>query len=117
MKKDRVKYFEKKLGEKFKEVVRDFDKNKNYGLRDHDLGAHDFLDLASDSYYTEFALLLSDTDREILRLIEEAMQRIKDGRYAVCSECKAEIGEKRLEAVPWARHCIKCQELEEKGLL
>ncbi|MFN7973103.1 MAG: TraR/DksA C4-type zinc finger protein [Acidobacteriota bacterium] len=117
MKKERVKYFEKKLGEKFKEVVKDFDKNKNYGLRDHDLGAHDFLDLASDSYYTEFALLLSDTDREILRQIEEAMQKIKDGRYGVCSECKSEIGEKRLDAVPWARHCIKCQELEEKGLL
>lgn len=117
MKKDRVKYFEKKLNDKFRDVAKDFVKNKNHGLRDHDLGAHDFLDLASDSYYTEFALLLSDSDRFVLRQIEDAMQKIKDGRFGVCGECKVEIGEKRLEAVPWARHCIKCQELEEKGLL
>ena len=108
---------EKKLSEKFKEVAKDFVKNKNYGLRDHDMGAHDFLDLASDSYYTEFALLLSDSDREMLRQIEEAVAKIKDGRYGNCNECKSEISDKRLEAVPWARYCIKCQELEEKGLL
>ena len=64
-----------------------------------------------------FALLLSDSDREMLRQIEEAVAKIKDGRYGNCNECKSEISDKRLEAVPWARYCIKCQELEEKGLL
>ena len=117
MKKDRIKQYEKKLSAKFQDVAKDFVTNQNYGLRDHDMGAHDFLDLASDSYYTEFALLLSDTDRAVLRQIEEAMQKIKDGRFGVCNECKEEIGEKRLDAVPWARHCIRCQELEEKGEL
>ena len=74
-----------------------------------------FFDLASDSYNAQFALLLSETDQALLRQLEEAMQKIKDGQYGSCISCGGEIPEKRLEAVPWARHCLKCQELEEKG--
>ena len=117
MRKSRIKHFEKKLSAKFQEVARDYLKNKEYGLRDRDLGAHDFLDLASDSYFAETCLSLSEKEQQQLRLIEEAMRKIPSGDYGKCVECQESISDKRLEALAWARHCLKCQELEEKGLL
>ena len=49
--------------------------------------------------------------------IDEAFVRMKNGSYAVCTNCGTTIGEKRLQAVPWTPFCIDCQELQEKGLL
>ena len=40
-----------------------------------------------------------------------------DGEYGVCVNCGQEVQPKRLEAVPWARYCITCQDLQERGLL
>ena len=50
-------------------------------------------------------------------MINEALERIEDKEYGVCQNCEEPINPKRLEAVPWARYCINCQELREKGLL
>ncbi|MCU1245158.1 MAG: transcriptional regulator, TraR/DksA family, partial [Acidobacteria bacterium] len=49
--------------------------------------------------------------------IEEALVRVKEGTYGVCTNCGNVIGDKRLQAVPWTSHCIDCQELVEKGML
>ena len=59
----------------------------------------------------------SDSERETLLQIEEALRRIDSGAFGSCSSCSKPIGEQRLDAIPWARYCIDCQELEEKGLL
>jgi DnaK suppressor protein len=45
-----------------------------------------------------------------LSLIENALQRIKDGTYGICSHCEQPISRQRLRAVPWAKYCIQCQE-------
>jgi DnaK suppressor protein len=50
-------------------------------------------------------------------MISEAIVRLDDGKYGRCMNCEELIGQKRLEAVPWAILCIKCKELEEKGEL
>jgi DnaK suppressor protein len=80
-------------------------------------GIEDYVDYAVSSYTKEFLLSLSSMERRQLQLVEQAMRRIRDGSYGFCEECSEKIGKKRLEAVPWARHCIRCQEMEEKGLL
>ena len=48
---------------------------------------------------------------------EEALRRIQSGEFGSCTSCSKPIGDLRLHAIPWARYCIDCQELEEKGLL
>ncbi len=88
--------------------------SQNAGRED---GALDMIDYAVDSYAKEFLLSLSNMERRELHLIEEALARIEDGGYGLCQECGTEISHKRLRVVPWARHCIECQELEEQGLL
>ncbi len=45
-----------------------------------------------------------------LKLIEEALQRIKDGTYGICAQCGKKISAQRLRAVPWAQNCIDCQD-------
>jgi len=45
------------------------------------------------------------------------LARIREGSFGECSHCGKEINAKRLEAVPWTRHCIECQEKLEQGLL
>ncbi len=56
---------------------------------------------------------LSQTEREKLFLIEIALKKIESGTYGICEECGAQIGEKRLEALPWVRLCIECSEKDE----
>ena len=74
-------------------------------------------DIASTAYTKDLLFSQSANERGILRLVEEALRRIDAGDYGVCANCEEEIQDKRLEAVPWARHCIKCQDLQERGLL
>jgi DnaK suppressor protein len=53
----------------------------------------------------------------VLVLISEALERIKADTYGLCVACDEEVQQKRLEAVPWARHCLECQEKQDKGEL
>jgi DnaK suppressor protein len=91
----------------------------------HDLGVgldafrdgDDEIDRANFDSDRDLALSLSDSEREVLLQIEEALGRIASGEFGSCTSCAKPIGEQRLHAIPWARYCIDCQELEEKGLL
>lgn len=61
-------------------------------------------------------LAVSTQDSQTLQMIDAALQRIEEGEYGICQNCGEEIAEKRLEAVPWARLDIKCQEAVERGM-
>jgi DnaK suppressor protein len=41
--------------------------------------------------------------------IRSALARIEDGSYGLCERCEESIPPKRLDALPWARMCIRCQ--------
>src|ERR1035438_6500989 len=45
-----------------------------------------------------------------LRLVEEALDRVQSGDFGVCLACEQPIPSKRLQALPWARYCVPCQE-------
>jgi len=57
-------------------------------------------------------LMIHTLDRESLRLreVRAALKRIEEGSYGICMSCEAPIPNKRLEAVPWAAYCVRCQE-------
>ena len=77
----------------------------------------DDVDRANFDVNREQALSQSNREREELILIAEALERLEQGLYGSCTHCNGSIAEERLEAIPWARHCVDCQELDEKGLL
>lgn len=57
-------------------------------------------------------LMIHTLDRESLRLreVRAALARIEDGSYGICLNCEQPIPKKRLDAVPWAAYCVRCQE-------
>ena len=86
--------------------------------RDADaMGAQDLADQADHCYTKESLFQQSSSARDLLVLVQAALRREEEGGFGVCVECGAPVHKKRLQAVPWARHCVACQELQEKGLL
>jgi len=71
-------------------------------------------DAASDAYDREFALNIASKEGSVLYDIDYALKRIEEKTYGLCELCEKQIGIRRLNAVPYAKLCIKCQELEEK---
>ena len=65
----------------------------------------------SQQHHEEWIFLNRNTiDMKLLREVSDALHRIDTGHYGVCLECEEEISQKRLDAVPWARYCVTCQE-------
>ena len=81
-----------------------------------DLSGYSFhmADMASDNFEREFTLGLASSEQQSLNAIDQALRKIDDGGYGICEECSKPIPLKRLAAMPYARLCIKCQEVEEK---
>ena len=94
-----------------------FQLDKIDGKAAADDGIQDLADKAASAYSKELNFSLSDGERNLLMLIDEAFTRLKNETYGTCTNCGATIGDKRLAAVPWTPYCIDCQELQEKGLL
>ena len=65
----------------------------------------------SQQHHEEWIFLNRNTiDMKLLREISDALHRIEAGHYGICLECEEPISVKRLDAVPWARYCVTCQE-------
>src|SRR5512140_1013343 len=64
----------------------------------------------SQQHHEEWIFLNRNTiDMKLLREIADALHRIEEGTYGTCPECEEPISTKRLDALPWARFCVKCQ--------
>ena len=62
----------------------------------------------------ELAIRNLDRESNLLRNVKGALARIADGSYGVCLHCEEDIKLKRLDAVPWAKFCIRCQEAADR---
>jgi RNA polymerase-binding transcription factor len=67
-------------------------------------------DLAIISHARELFFNLQEGDLARLRSIEGAMEALDRGQYGECLRCDDDINERRLEVMPWATMCIRCQE-------
>jgi DnaK suppressor protein len=117
MDKKKIKAFRDRLVEERSALLGVVGRNEDYGRQADMEATQDPADKASNSYTKELLFCQSTNDRIILTQIDEALERMEDGEYGVCVNCGQEVQPKRLEAVPWARYCITCQDLQERGLL
>jgi DnaK suppressor protein len=62
----------------------------------------------------ELAIRNLDREANLLRNVRDALRRIANGSYGVCLHCEQEIKPKRLDAVPWTKFCIRCQEAADR---
>ena len=72
-------------------------------------------DLGTDNYDQEFTLGLIENEQGTLELVNEALDRMEKGKFGQCVECGELISKPRLQAIPYARHCIRCARKLEGG--
>jgi len=117
------KFDKKKLGQYKKNLLKLKDSfvhdinnmSKNPGSQNGDSGdisGHvlHMADVATDMYDREFSLELASNERGVLNKIDQALKRIEDKSYGACLECQKPIPIIRLNAIPYAETCLKCQE-------
>jgi DnaK suppressor protein len=117
MDKKKLEAFKKRLETRQQELRRTVTRNQEDGRSADEDTAQDIADRAASSYTKEFLFSQSNNDRQLLMMVDGALARIREGSFGECISCGKEINPKRLEAVPWTRHCIECQEKLEKGIL
>ena len=107
-----LKKREQILGE-IKDIAKESMKSIKEASGDLSGYSYHMADMASDSYDREFSLNIASSEQEIVYEIDEALKRIEEGEYGRCLTCKKKIPVKRLNALPYAKHCIQCQSQEE----
>jgi DnaK suppressor protein len=73
----------------------------------------DAIDQVQSNTARELSSRRLDNQSRLIRELRDAMRRMDQGTYGVCEECEAAIAPRRLDAVPFARLCIRCQEQAE----
>jgi DnaK suppressor protein len=117
MDKKRLEYYKKKLTMRREELLRVIARTEQEGREADEDPTVDLADKASNSYTKEFLFGQTHNDRSLLQLVDDALKRIRESEFGECISCHQELQQKRLEAVPWTRYCITCQEKTEQGLL
>jgi len=84
-------------------------------LTELSLATGELADVALDSAHEEVTSQMAEVESRELGLIEEALNRVSEGKFGNCEECEKPIPLARLEALPYATHCIKCQVQVEKS--
>ncbi len=77
--------------------------------------APDLGDRALSTVIRDLSYQLTVGERQLVRRIDDALDRIESKEFGSCLECGKKVQPGRLDAVPWARHCIECQELQDRG--
>lgn len=76
--------------------------------------ASDAIDEVQQAGERELAIRNLDRESSLLRHVRAALRRIADGSFGTCLHCEEDISSKRLNAVPWAPFCIRCQEAADR---
>jgi DnaK suppressor protein len=109
-----IKYYKELLLNKKREVLEELNKNIDDGKKIEFNEVKDAVDLASDTYDTEFLHNLSDAEKKTIEDIDNALDKIEKGSYGYCDICKKSINKTRLRALPFTKNCIECQTRKEK---
>jgi DnaK suppressor protein len=109
--KTRFDGYEKVLRKKVEEVRRSMSAQKVAQVVTRLDVPSDEGDLSQQSHEEWIFLNRNTLEMKLVREVEDALRRIESGAYGVCHECEEPISAKRLDAVPWAKYCVTCQEM------
>jgi RNA polymerase-binding protein DksA len=117
--------FKQMLLEKRREIIGDVNEMEDEALKKPRLDAAGDLssmpihmaDIGTDNYEQEFALGLMDSERKLLKEIDDALERIGHRVYGICEGTGKPIAKARLQAQPWARYCVEYARMLEQGFI
>lgn len=109
-----VERLKQKLLQKRRELISEVREKHASNLESGTDGIQDIADQATNAYTKEFLLSIGDAERQLLKRVDAALEKIRLKKFGQCERCGEAILEKRLEALPFARFCIACQEEEER---
>ncbi|MCG8406859.1 MAG: TraR/DksA family transcriptional regulator [Phycisphaerales bacterium] len=120
---DELETFRDLLIQKRRQLVGDLDSMENEALRKNRTTAAGDLsmmpihmaDIGTDNYEQEFTIGLLENERDQLKEIDAALERIKNGTYGVCMGTHKQIAKARLRAKPWAKYCIQYKRSQEQS--
>ncbi len=97
-----------------KRIHHEMDTKKNELSDDRNQAPMDFGDLSSMEFEQSMESTLLNRETEIWNRIDLALERLKQGSYGICENCKKEISLARLRAMPFVEYCVLCQGSKEK---
>ncbi|MBK5095332.1 MAG: TraR/DksA family transcriptional regulator [Deltaproteobacteria bacterium] len=74
----------------------------------------DILDSVSEERTRELYMIFIDREKQKLKQIDDALDRIEEKTYGFCEECGVKIPRPRLKVVPFAKYCVECKEAIER---
>ncbi len=115
------KEFVEKMKESLLEMKRDLleqlmDNNADFKQIVEGMESKDVIDIAADDIDRKQIVALGSKTVNKLKLIDNALIRIEQGKYGICMKCGKHIPEARLEAIPYAVMCIECKTSDERHL-
>lgn len=121
MNKKDLQKFEKLLLAKRRQLIEEFGLLKSAAMdttikeNTGDLSSYSYhmADQGTDAMEREKTFYFASKSGRLLYHIDQALRRVRNKTYGNCEQCGEPINRERLEAVPHARLCIKCKELEE----
>ncbi|MDQ5984479.1 MAG: RNA polymerase-binding transcription factor DksA [Syntrophus sp. SKADARSKE-3] len=113
LKPERLEFFRYMLTQEINKLLNDAEKTvteMTHGKENYP-DPNDRASLESDR---NFELRIRDRERKLISKMREAIQRIDNGTYGICTSCGGDISDKRLTARPVTTLCIDCKTKQEK---
>lgn len=122
---EQLEHFKQLLLEKRREILGNVNEMEGEALKKSRMDASGDLssmpihmaDVGTDNFEQELSLGLVDSERRMLKEIDDALDRITQGVYGLCEGTGKPIPRARLDAQPWARYCVEYARMIEKGLV
>ena len=115
MDRHRLENYKKRLLREREDLIGLVTRTEHDGRKVDEEGTKDPADKAANAYTKEFLFHQSSKERRALQMIEDALERVGAGTFGRCLLCGKPMEQKRLDAVPWAQHCIACQKVQDNG--
>jgi DnaK suppressor protein len=113
--KTRLERYRRRLEQEYQDAQALLSRTAEAIRKDQGASPEDAAEQAVNSYAKELFSHQSDAERLHLQFVREALERIPSKDFGLCQSCGEAIDRKRLDAVPWARYCRRCQEAEEQN--
>lgn len=115
MDEEKLKHFRGLLLSQLRQQTEQVRTDQAAALEYYDDGVKDSVDLSVQDLNKEIALRLGERSSQIVADIDQALLRMKEGTYGLCTRCDKPIDERRLEAIPTARYDAQCQAIIESA--